>query len=126
MTAVTKPLYIEQGVTFTTGFNWYRESTVTPGTPGDPYDLTGATARMQIRKKAGDPTVLVDASTENGKIVLGGTTGRVDIVLTDADTEALTVKTAAYDLKLALADGTTHRLLQGPVTVSPDVTVGTP
>ena len=121
MTAVTRDLYIEQGATFTLGFNWYRSSTVTPGTPGLAYDLTGATARMQIRRKASDPTVLVDATTENGKIVLGGVDGRIDVRLTDVDTNALTVKSAVYDFEIVLG-ADTHRLLQGAVTVSPNVT----
>lgn len=121
MTAVPRPLYIEQGATFETGFNWHRESTTTPGTAGDPYDLTGCIARMQIRKSQGSP-VLVDATTTNGKIVLGTTDGRVDIVLSDDDTDMLTTKSALYDLEIEFPDGRVVRLLQGPVTVDPNIT----
>ena len=145
MTAVNKPLYIEQGATFTLGFAWHRQALDVNGnpildasgnpTPGDPYDLTGCTARMQIRRKKGDPVLLAATSAPadpavpgSGRIVLGGTTGRIDVTLTDEDTNTLTVRAAVYDLELEwpLKTGELRprvdRLLQGSVTIDPNVT----
>lgn len=123
MTAVVRPLKIEQGATFTLGFVWHQAGPVVDGevTPGDPYDLTGWVARMQIRKAQQSPA-LVDASSTNGKITLGGATGRIDVKLTDEDTDLLTTKTALYDLELENPTGDVFRLLQGPVTVDPNIT----
>lgn len=135
MTAQKRDLYIEQGATFDWGFTWYRALVDGDGNPildangkvqpGQPYDLTSAKARMQIRKKAGDP-VLIEATTESPTgspaIVLGGATGRIDIKLTAAMTDALDIKTGAYDLEVEFADGDVRRLFQGGVTVDPNVT----
>lgn len=120
MTAAKKDLYIEQGATFGLSFTW-REGTTEE--PGDPHDLTGAVARMQIRKKQQDPA-LVSASSDGvvPKITLGGAAGTVALELSDEDTDLLTSKSALYDLEVELADGTVVRLLQGRVTVDPNIT----
>jgi len=113
MTAAPRDLDIEQGSTFTLGFNWHQEGPPDANgdpTPGDPYDLTGCTARMQIRRKQGDPVLLTATSDPPttpeaitagaGRIVLGGATGRIDITLTDEDTDLLSARTAVYDLEI--------------------------
>ena len=61
MTAVDRVLEIEQGATFTLGFTWCRAG-ADASTPGTPYDLTGWSARMQIRRKPGAPLLLEDDS----------------------------------------------------------------
>jgi hypothetical protein len=123
MTAVRKALYIEQGATFTLGFNWYTAGTPIDGVPqqGDPYDLTGWLARMQLRKTQQSP-ILLSASTTDGRITLGGTTGRVDIKFADEDTDALTTTSCLYDLELEDPQGNVYRLLEGGVTISPNIT----
>lgn len=120
MTAHQKNLYIEQGATYELPFVW-REGTT--DAPGDPVDLTGATAAMQIRKTQQAEAILDASSTGvSPRIILGGATGEITISLTDADTDALTHKTAKYDLEVRLADGKLHRILEGDVTVSPNIT----
>ena len=126
MRAVDKPLYIEQGATFKLGFAWVMESTVTPDTPGDPYDLTGCIARMQIRRSL-STTVIVEATTENGKITIDGPNGHISVVLEDEDTDLLTMRAAVYDLEVEYpSGGDVVRLLQGKITVSPNVTRSDP
>lgn len=120
MTAVNRPIMIEQGATWTLGFNWHMAG-VDAGTPGVAYDLTGWIARMQIRKRQGSP-LLLEATSENGKIVLGGTSGRVDIKFTDEDTDGLTTASASYDLELENPGGDVFRILEGTVSVSPNIT----
>lgn len=107
MAAVNKPLYIEQGATFTLGFTWHRQGPVVEGvvTPGDPYDLTGCTARMQIRKAQGvEPPLVTATSLPTGpgakRIFLGGPTGRIEITLTDEDTDLINQARAVYDLEI--------------------------
>lgn len=145
MAATERPLYIEQGATFHLGFNWHRAGPVVDGvvTPGDEYDLTGCFARMQIRRKQGDP-ILFTATSEDpgdpldpelvdagaGRIVLGGVTGRIDITLTDEDTDIISARSAFYDLEIVwpIQPGELRprvdRLLKGPTSNDPNITQG--
>lgn len=127
MTAQKLDLYIEQGATFTLGFNWsYAAVPATvPPTAGLAHDLTGCTARMQIRQFI-STVVLVSATTENGCIVLGGVNGRVDITLSATLTMALTLPAAVYDLEIAYPSGVVLRILQGATTNDPNVTRDAP
>lgn len=115
MAAAKYTLKIEQGATFEKTLNWKNPD-------GTPVDLTGCTARMHVRTKIGAPDKLLDLTTANGGIVLGGTAGTVQIVLTAAQTEALTWTTAVYDLEVEFSNGFVRRLIQGGVSVSPGVT----
>lgn len=123
MAAVKRDLYIEQGATFSLGFNWYHESTTTPGEPGEPYLFpVGTFARMQIRSKVSTPTHLLEATTEDGRITLGVDDGRIELVLSDEDTMALVGKSGVYDFEIEFVGGQVERVLQGGVVVSPNVT----
>jgi uncharacterized protein involved in outer membrane biogenesis len=107
---------IEQGATWARQFVW-RDST------GTPVNLTGYTARMQLRASAaatGAP--LAELTTEDGTIVLGAGTGTVDLLVPAETTAGWTFTTGAYDLELEAADGTVTRLIKGRFKVSPEVT----
>ena len=126
MPATTKDLYLEQGATFTFIFTW-TQGTADPAhpgqyIPGSPNDLTGWTARMQVRPAVDSDTKSVDATTENNMIVLGGATGDVSIVLPASETDKVTYKKGVYDLELVSPDGRVVRLLQGRVICSLNVT----
>jgi hypothetical protein len=143
MAATPKDLYIEQGATWHLGFNWHRAGAIVDGayTPGEPYDLTGCTARMQIRRKQGDPVLFTGTSEDPGspidpekveagagRIKLGGPTGRIDITLTDEDTDAIMARSAFYDLEIEwpIKPGELRprvdRLLQGALSNDPNIT----
>ena len=131
MVAVKRDLYIEQGASFIEPFQWCRnDGTEDAPVVGDPYDLTGYEARMQVRKKQHMPAK-VDATTANGKIVLGKdpetgavdlATGWITILLSDEDTDLLDSKTMLYDLEVVDPTGFVYRLLEGSITVSPNIT----
>lgn len=81
-------------------------------------DHTGCTARMDIRDKLTDALIL-SLTTENGRIILGGTAGTIRLLLTAAVTAGLAiVPTWEYDFELVDAALAVRRLLQGTVTVS--------
>lgn len=134
MPAAKRDLYIEQGATFKLGFNWYGILSDGDGNPvldengnpqpGGPVDLTGATARMQIRETyVGAP--LLSATNANGRITLGTTNGRVDIKFPSSVTDLLTTENAIYDLEISLPDTPepdVQRVLEGKVKVSLNVT----
>ena len=120
MTAAKRNLYIEQGATFNLSFVWNEGTSESIGAP---VDLTGCEARMQVRQKQQSP-VIVDARSdgESPAIILGGATGAVEVTLTADMTDLLNVKSGLYDLEIQFPDGTVYRLLEGTVTVSPNIT----
>lgn len=117
MPAFKIPLKIDQGATFKKVVTWKA------GTPATPVDLTGCTARAQIRATVTSPDVLHEmTSAPGGGITLDDVLGEVMIDIDAATTAGFAWKTAVYDLEIVFADGTVRRLLQGPVSVSPEVT----
>lgn len=116
MAAFTVNLKIDQGATFSQPFTWKT------GTPAAPVDLTGCSARMQIRSKRVNAAVLLELTTINGGIVLGATAGTVILNLSAVQTAAIVWISAVYDLQIVFSDSTVRRLVSGTVTVSPEVT----
>lgn len=87
-----------------------------------PKDITGWSARMQVRPSVDDTTVLLALSDTDGTLVLGGTEGSVEIVLEATATAALDFDTAVYDLELVDPTGTVVSLVTGTVTLSKEIT----
>lgn len=85
-----------------------------------PVDLTGATARMQIRDQIGGQELL-ELTTDNGGLAITGP-GTITRTISAADTAAIAWASAVYDLEVQYPDGTVQRYLQGTVTVSREVT----
>lgn len=104
----------EQGATLALSLTWKDPD-------GNPIDLLGYTARLQVRRSAtasGDP--LLEATDGNG-ITLGGEDGVIAIEIpaeTMADVPAGDLR---YDLELDSGSQVT-RLLEGVFKVSPEVT----
>lgn len=89
---------------------------------GAPYDLTGYSAKMQIRADHASAVVLFELSTVNGRIVIDGPTGTITLKFTAAETAAFTFTNAVYDLQLTPPAGEPFRLMGGMIKVSPGVT----
>jgi hypothetical protein len=88
-----------------------------------PISVAGYTARMQVREKSSSTTVVLLLTTENGGIELNPTAGTVLIIGTPAQTAALTPTSYAYDLELEeTATGIVTKIIQGNLTVRPEVT----
>lgn len=115
MAAAYYDILIEQGATFRKTFVW-KDSNETP------VDITGYTARMQIRRKISSTTAEHSATTENGGITLGQTAGTVDVTITASDTSAFEFTKGTYDLELVDPQGVVTRLVMGGVEVSKEVT----
>lgn len=115
MSAGYLDLYIEQGATYYQPIAWKDGS-------GNAVNLTGYTARMQIRKTVNSTTVIIELNTENGRITLGGAAGTVTLNITAEDTADLEQFAGVYDLELEASNGFVIRLLEGQVTVSKEVT----
>lgn len=115
-------LDIDQGAYWSREIEWQDEI-------GDPIDVTGYTARMQIRRKVTSDDVLLevnDAGMGDTKIVVGGLDGLFTISISADDTAALPATPSDhrwfYDLEVTPVNDRTVRLLQGRVIVSPEVT----
>jgi hypothetical protein len=135
MAAGIKDIFIEQGASFRMFLTWTEPSPRNPdGTvqtdpdtglpvPGDPYDLTGAEAHMQIRQRVGS-TVLMDLRSGDGnEIVLGGVAGTIAVSMTPEQTANIMAKRAKYDLYVIFPDRTdAAKVLKGKVTVDLAVT----
>jgi hypothetical protein len=87
-----------------------------------PVDITGYTARMQARANVSSEDILLDLSSGGGEIVVDSTAKTITVTIEAADTAALEWKAAVYDLEMVAADGAVTRLLQGGLTVVPEVT----
>lgn len=116
----TKPF--KQNITIIQGATLDLLVTWRAGDPAVAVDLTGCTARMQVREKITSPTPLISLTTENGGIVLGGAAGTIRRFMDADDTADIDWKSGVYDLEIEFADGTVRRLLAGSVVVSPEVT----
>jgi hypothetical protein len=77
---------------------------------------------MQARTSAISGTVVLDLTTANSKITLGGTAGTITLTLSAAETAAITQSSLAYDLELVSAGGVVTRLVEGQIVLTPEVT----
>jgi hypothetical protein len=108
-------LTINQGATFELTVTWKDAA-------GTAINLTGYSARMQVRETYSSSTSIVSLTSGAG-ITLGGAAGTIAIVISATTTAALTAPfSGVYDLELVSAGGVVTRLLQGAATVSPEVT----
>lgn len=103
------------------GANWYVTFTYQDST-GTPINLTGYTAAMQLRAPTDSTTASLSLSSPSNGIVITGATGVVAVSATAAQTGALIEGIYEYDLELTSGAGVVTRLVQGQITVSPQVT----
>lgn len=115
-------LFIEQGATFT------RLIEIEYPDPLDtttmlPFDLSGFSASMQIRRTIDSSTPQITLTDANGRIEMqpGGVENSMRLQLTPADTEMLT-SDGVYDIEIQDSSGNIQRILKGSVTLSPQVT----
>lgn len=116
MTAAKYTIEIEQGSTFTLNMTVYEADDVTI------RNLTGFTARMMVREKYASASPILTATTENGKIVLGGALGTIAVTIPATETAALTAKKGVYDFELVSNTGAVEKMLKGPVIIWPEAT----
>ena len=105
----------DQGATFSRQLTWLDDSS-------SAVNLTGYTARMQVRETVESSSTLLSLTTENSRIALGGTAGTITLTVTAADTAAVVAGHYVYDLELVSGSGTVYRLVQGCFTVDAEVT----
>jgi hypothetical protein len=103
-----------QGATFSKELTWNIDD--------NPVDLTGYTARMQVREKYTSTQKILDLTTENGGITLGGDEGTISIDVSALVSATIIPKTYVYDIELVSSGSIVTRLLEGQFVVTPEVT----
>lgn len=90
---------------------------------GTVFVLSGYSAKMQVRAFLGAAATLLELSTANGRLVINGLAGQITLSLDNTTTSALTFKSGVYDLEITSGAGFVTRVMQGNITVSPEVTL---
>jgi hypothetical protein len=104
--------------TVTRGDSFHRQ--ITWSDDNGPVNLTGYTARMQIRASYTSATALISLTQASG-LTLGGAAGTIDINITSNQTTALAAGTYVYDLEMTYG-ATVKTILKGTFVVTPQVT----
>lgn len=109
-------VFAENGATFVQVLIWEDPA-------GVPIDLTGYTARAQVRPVPASDRVLLSVSSPSSGIVLGGVAGTVTLTFSAAQTAALPHgRVGVWDLLLTSPTGIVTRLAEGAVSCSLSVT----
>lgn len=109
----TYDLNINAGTTFVLGLTLKKSN-------GTLFDLTGYTARGQIRKTHTEHNV---EASFNIAFDTNRKSGKLSISLSEVQTKTLSIVSGVYDLELIDSTGTVvTRLIEGKVRVSPEVT----
>ena len=111
MAAGTYNFTLEQGSTFS------RQITVQEN--GTALNLTGYTARMQMRSTHDSSTI---ALTYTSTIASPASNGIVNLSATASQSAAIEEGIYVYDLEIESGTGVVTRLMEGKVTVTPEVT----
>lgn len=87
-----------------------------------PIDLTGMTARMQLRSKVDSDIIIHQLTTENSGIVLDNTTKQIKLMIPAATTATFTFGTAVYNLEIVDSLGIVQNFARGTITLIKEVT----
>jgi hypothetical protein len=111
--ADTYNIQIDAGATFRLQVSYVDDDNVA-------INITGYSARMHVRETVTSTSTVIALTSSSG-ITITGATGTLDIVIAKSVTKDL-VGPYVYDLEIESGSGVVDRLLQGSVTVNPEVT----
>lgn len=114
MPAGTYDISAEQGATFNLVLTWRNPD-------ASAIDLTGCTAKMQVRTSKAAADAVLTLQTGAG-ITLGGTAGTLTLSASAAAMAAISAGSYLYDLEVTDAGGSVTRLVEGAFVVSGEVT----
>jgi hypothetical protein len=107
-------------LTFSQGATWKLAMTYT-NAEAEPIDLTSYTARMQARPSYESAQVVLNLTAGTG-ITLGGTAGTIDLLVPATTTATIGAAQYVYDLEIESPSGEVSRVVQGTLSVTPEVT----
>ena len=90
---------------------------------GSAIDLTGASAKMQIRDVKGGSKLAVTLTSPSGGIVINGPLGKLTVTLTPTQTNKLFYPKSVYDIMVVDSNSNKIKLLEGFMTLNRSVTI---
>ena len=90
---------------------------------GNAIDLTGASAKMQVRDTKGGAKLAVTLTSPSGGIVIDPVNGKLTIKMTPTQTNKLFYPKSSYDLMVVDSNGNKIKLLEGFMTLNRSVTI---
>ena len=111
---MTTVISIKRGDTWSQDFFWTDDA-------GAAVDLAGCAARLMLRERE-TGLLAIDASTEDGELVITAATGRVALTVSAERMRDVTPGTYQTDVEITWADGVVRSTETLPVRVLADVT----
>lgn len=90
---------------------------------GNPIDLTGCSAKMQVRDTKGGSKLAFSLTSPIGGISIDGPNGKLTIKATPTQTNKLFYPKSSYDVMLTDSNLNKIKLLEGFLTLSRSVTI---
>jgi hypothetical protein len=90
---------------------------------GDPIDLTGASAKMQVRDTKGGTKLAFTLTSPSGGITINPLSGQLTIKMTPTQTNKLFFPKSSYDIMLTDSNSNKVKILEGFMTLSRSVTI---
>jgi len=89
-----------------------------------PFDLSGYSARMQVRRTIDSSNFLLELTTGNGGLTINPVEGDTNKILihASANVTASVSTSGVYDVEIISAQNVVSRVLQGTFNLSPEVT----
>lgn len=87
-----------------------------------PIDVTGYSARMQLRKSATDTDTVAEFTVANSRVEIGDADGIITFSMTAADSAALEVCQGVYDIEIINGSGSVYQAQSGDFTIKASVT----
>ena len=114
--AVKKNFEVDQGTTFSFTVE-YKDSNDAP------INLTGATAKLQVRDTAGGSKLAFTLTSPSGGIIIDAVNGKITCKMTPTQTNKLFYPKSSYDLMVTDSNLNKTKLVEGFLTLSRSVTI---
>jgi hypothetical protein len=115
--AIQKNWEVDQNTTFKFEIQYTEDDEITP------IDLTGASAKMQVRDTKGGSKIAFTLTSPSGGISINEETGTLSISITPTQTNKLFYPKSSYDIMMIDSNGNKIKLLEGFMTLSRSVTI---
>jgi hypothetical protein len=86
-------------------------------------DLTGASAKMQVRDTKGGSKLAVTLTSPSGGITIDGPNGKLTVKMTPTQTNKIFYPKSSYDVMVIDSNGNKIKLLEGFMTLNRSVTI---
>ena len=90
---------------------------------GNPIDLDGSSAKLQVRDTAGGSKLGFSLTSPNGGIIIDEPNGKLTIKMTPTQTSKLFYPKSSYDIMVTDSNLNKTKLLEGFITLSRSVTI---